>query len=214
MKKAKDYRFEARQTLKNNWGNAILACIVVSAISGVLAFIPLIGTIAMFVIEGPFMIGLVCYFIKLRNTKQSDINELGVGFKNNLGENFLTYLLINIFTILWSFLFIIPGLIKSYSYSMTMFLRAKKPELSATDSIKLSQQIMQGKKWKLFCLHISFIGWILLSLFTLGLGLLIILPYMQASTVSFYEEAYANYFDEPNTFHSDVNNEPKLLETE
>lgn len=94
----------------------------------------------------------------------------------------------SIYILLWSLLFIIPGIIASYSYAMTEYILAENPELSASEAISRSKQMMDGNKWRLFCLQFSFIGWNILCAFTLGIGNLWLTPYKQAATAAFYRE--------------------------
>ena len=94
-----------------------------------------------------------------------------------------------VYILLWSLLFIIPGIIAAYSYAMTSYILAENPELTASEAIERSKQIMSGNRWRLFCVQISFIGWEILSaLLTLGIGGLWITPYKQAATAAFYRE--------------------------
>ena len=97
-------------------------------------------------------------------------------------------MLVGLYTLLWSLLLIIPGLIKSYSYAMTPYIMAEKPDMSVNDAITKSRQIMNGHKWQLFCLDLSFTGWMLLSMVTLGLGLIYVWPYYNAARAAFYRE--------------------------
>ena len=87
-----------------------------------------------------------------------------------------TSIVVSIFVFLWTLLLIIPGIIKSISYSQTFFVLKDHPEYSITEAITESKKIMQGYKWKYFLLNLSFIGWGILSLFTLGIGLLWLNP--------------------------------------
>ena len=97
-------------------------------------------------------------------------------------------LLRGIYTLLWSLLFVIPGIIASYSYAMTEYILAEHPEISAGEAINLSKQMMDGNRWRLFCLEISFIGWDILCAFTLGIGHLWLTPYRKAARAAFYRE--------------------------
>lgn len=90
-------------------------------------------------------------------------------------------------------LFIIPGIVKSFSYAMTPYILEENPELSANEAIDRSRAMMKGHKFDLFWLYLSFIGWILLSILTLGIGLLWLAPYMQTATAAFYEDVKADY---------------------
>ena len=93
-----------------------------------------------------------------------------------------------LFITLWTFLLIIPGLVASFSYSMTDFVLAEHPEMSGREAIALSKEMMYGHRWRLFCLEFSFIGWAILDAFTLGIGSLWLTPYVQAARASFYQE--------------------------
>ena len=91
--------------------------------------------------------------------------------------------------LLWSLLFIIPGIIAGYSYAMTSYILAENPEQTASDAIDRSKQRMSGNRWRLFCVQISFIGWEIPSaLLTFGIGSLWITPYKQAAIAAFYRE--------------------------
>lgn len=97
-------------------------------------------------------------------------------------------LLQGIYIILWTLLFIIPGIVASYSYAMTSYILAEHPELSASEAIDRSKTMMSGNRWRLFCLQLSFIGWDLLAALTFGIGYLWLTPYKQAATAAFYRE--------------------------
>lgn len=103
------------------------------------------------------------------------------------------YLLITIFQFLWTLLLIIPGIIKGYSYSQSYFIyydtyieTGETPRY--LDSITASRHLMNGFKAKLFFLDLSFIGWHILSLLTLGIGYLWLMPYIAATKAAFYRE--------------------------
>lgn len=97
-------------------------------------------------------------------------------------------LLQSVYVLLWSLLFIIPGVIATYSYAMTEFILAENPDLTASEAIARSKEMMSGNRWRLFCLHFSFIGWDILSSLTLGIGNLWLRPYKQAANAVFYRE--------------------------
>ena len=101
--------------------------------------------------------------------------------------------LMMLFTFLWSLLFIIPGIVKAFSYSMTPFILEEHPELGANEAIDHSRAMMKGHKFDLFWLILSFIGWGFLCLFTFGIGYLWLIPYMSTSISAFYEDVKADY---------------------
>lgn len=94
----------------------------------------------------------------------------------------------SLYILLWSLLFFVPGIIASYSYAMTGYILAENPDLTASEAIDLSKQMMSGNRWRLFCLQFSFIGWSILCSFTFGIGNLWLNPYKQAATAAFYRE--------------------------
>lgn len=102
-------------------------------------------------------------------------------------------LLAAIFTVLWTLLLVIPGIVKSFSYAMTKYILEENPELSANEAIDHSRAMMRGHKFDLFWLYLSFIGWGILCIFTAGIGLLWLVPYMETAEAAFYEEVKADY---------------------
>ena len=97
-------------------------------------------------------------------------------------------LLKDVYVFLWSLLFIIPGVIASYSYAMTEYILAEHPEMTASEALATSKAMMEGNRWRLFCLHFSFIGWDILCSLALGIGYLWLNPYQNAATAAFYRE--------------------------
>ncbi len=93
-----------------------------------------------------------------------------------------------LYVILWSLLFIIPGIVATYSYAMTGYILAENPELTASEAIQRSKEMMAGNRFRLFCLQFSFAGWAILCACTLGIGNLWLTPYVQAATAAFYRE--------------------------
>ena len=100
---------------------------------------------------------------------------------------FLMGMLMFMFKFLWSILLVVPGIIKSYEYSMAYFILLDNPKIAPLDAIHESSVLMTKKKWKLFCLDMSFVGWYLLSILTGGVLLCFVIPYHQAARAAFYE---------------------------
>lgn len=96
------------------------------------------------------------------------------------------FFMIGLFTLLWTLLFIIPGIIASFRYVMAPYIMAENPEIGIMEAIRQSKEMMKGYKWKYFCLQFSFLGWLLLGMITLCIGLLWVAPYIQAATSAFY----------------------------
>ena len=97
-------------------------------------------------------------------------------------------LLQTVYILLWTLLLVIPGIVAGYSYAMTDYILAEHPELTASEAIAQSKAMMEGNRWRLFCLQFSFIGWSILCALTLGLGDLALRPYRHAAEAAFYRE--------------------------
>ncbi len=120
--------------------------------------------------------------------KEAEIGTM-FGYFNFWKTAAVVRLLQTLYVLLWSLLFIIPGIMAAYSYSMTGYILADNPDMAADEAIARSKQMMDGNRWRLFCLQISFIGWSLLSsLLTFGIGDLWLTPYRQAARAAFYRE--------------------------
>ena len=97
-------------------------------------------------------------------------------------------LLQSVYVVLWSLLLIIPGIMASYSYAMTDYILAEHPDMTASEAIERSKEMMSGNRFRLFCLEFSYIGWSILCGFTMGIGYLWLRPYKQAAIAAFYRE--------------------------
>lgn len=182
---AKDYRRMAWEKLRGNWGTVIVTYLIYSLIIGALSG----GTagIALLILGGPLTVGFAAVMLTLMRTGSTKIETLFDGFSTDFVSRMLAHILYSIYIALWSLLFVIPGLVKSYSYAMTFYILRDNPGIGANEAITRSRQMMKGHKWQLFCLDFSFIGWILLSMLTCGILMLWVAPYMQAARTAFYE---------------------------
>ena len=197
MSKCKEFRRRARETLdhgifKGKWMYALLAVLIVSAIEACISM-TIIGIIVTIVIMGPLTYGLCKTWVTAirNNNERVDLGNLFKGFSENFGRTFVANLLTWIFTFLWSLLLIIPGIIKTYAYSMTNYILVDDPNIEANAAITKSRKMMKGHKGKLFLLDLSFIGWYLLGLLCLGIGVFWVAPYHEVAKAHFYEELKA-----------------------
>ena len=181
---AKDYRQQAWDRLRGNWGATILATLLYVLIIGALSYTG-VGTL---ILGGPLLVGLVAVFLQLTRTGTTKIEYLFNGITTGFVNKMLGNILVTLYTLLWTMLFYIPGIIKAHSYAMTYYILNDNPEMSANDAITRSREMMDGHKWQLFCLRFSFIGWYLLSALTFGILLIVVMPYMQAAEAEFYEK--------------------------
>ena len=143
-----------------------------------------------FLLGGVIQLGYARFLLKQHDGENAEFNDLFSQF-HRFGQGFAQKFLRNLYTFLWSLLFIIPGIIKGLSYAMTPYLMAENPELSAQDAIRLSIQLMEGHKGDLFWLHLTFIGWDLLAALTMNIGYLVLNPYRNAAEAAFYRQLTA-----------------------
>jgi uncharacterized membrane protein len=182
----KDLMTLARQQLKGMWGLGVGVTIITFAISMVLGLIPKVGGIIDFIITGPFMIGIAMFYLTVaRKQSTPRVGQIFEGF-NYFGAGFVASLLMTIFIILWALLLIVPGIIACLSYAMTYFILTENPQTRGLDAIRKSKEMMKGYRWKLFCLGLRFIGWLILGILSLGIGLLWVAPYFWTSFANFY----------------------------
>ena len=218
MSLATDFRRKAREALQGKWGLAVwtgFIALLLGAISRggssngsgdravntnlpdfsreyflfmvTIVSVALIWALITFFIGGAIELGY-CRFnknlIQGTDPKFTDLFSRMDIFLKALGLR----LVITIFTVLWALLFIIPGIIAALSYSMAFYIMEENPDIGIMEAINKSKEMMMGNKWRLFCLGISFFGWFILSVFTLCIGFLWLIPYANASFAAFYLE--------------------------
>lgn len=173
-------------TSSGGWNEAMTSFLVSSAAFIILA--ALVMAVVYFVLGSVVGVGYSRFNLDLADRqKEPEIGTLFGYFKHwktTAAASFLQ----GLYVFLWSLLFIIPGIVAGYSYAMTNYILAENPELTASEAIEQSKQMMTGNRWRLFCLQFSFIGWSILCALTLGIGNLWLRPYEQAATAAFYRE--------------------------
>ncbi len=193
MKRNKDLKGEAWMMLSGNWGMAIAVTLVLYIILIAASSVAGIGGL---IIGGAIEWGLVYWFIRFSREKQTpEFGEAFHGF-NYFGTSLAAYVLMVLYIWLWSLLLIIPGIVFAIAYSQTFYILNDNPDMSATDAIRLSREMMKGAKGKYFGLMLSFIGWLLLTMISFGIAGLWMMPYVRATQTKFYEDLKANYQQE------------------
>lgn len=176
-------KFQAKQFLTGNWGVAIgtslVGTLILSAASSATG-----GGGAL--LSGVISVGLAIVMLEIVRGWKVEFTDMFKGFQN-FGTTFLAGLLVALYTLLWSLLFVIPGIIKMYSYSMTSYILADHPEMKPKEALEASSVMMEGHKMDLFILDLSFFGWYLLVGLTFGLAALYVGPYVSATRALFYE---------------------------
>lgn len=205
MKSNQYYKNEALSALRGNWANALVATIILVALALFFSSNDAINSYYQRIVINPF-IGYSLSFVSL-----FVLLPLAVGYSNSMrvlletGDNRLTnnsfslgfgnwlhvvwgMILSTIYIFLWTLLLIIPGIIKSYSYALTPYILVEHPEMSANEAIEESMRLMDGHKFDLFYLQLSFIGWAILSILSLGLGFFWLIPYQMTAQAAFYRD--------------------------
>ena len=213
--KISEIKYDARQSLKGEWGKVvgltflylvlsagINLSIEIYASGGFINWLnqeytpPLasILTAIISVILIPLSIAIVWFYLDLVREKNVEISQVFTIYTDVkvmlkvIGAS----IMVGIFTFLWSLLLIIPGIIKGLAYSQTFMLLKDHPKYSIFEAITESRRRMQGYKWKYFLLNLSFIGWGILCLISLGIGFLWLTPYVYASNATFYQNLIAD----------------------
>lgn len=217
----KELKDNAKQSLRGNWGWAIIVFLITAIIFGIFTsaghwldetyinsdgtnifyqFASPIGSILLWI--GSF-IGLSrnIAFLELRDDQKEEkpyMAAFSVFTENRFGPELINFVLVSIFTFLWTWLLIIPGIIKAYSYSMTPYIVkdmvASGKQVSATDGINASKELMKGHKMALFIFDLSFLGWNILAAITCGIGYLWVTPYYQTAKANFYRHIAGDKF--------------------
>lgn len=169
--------------------------IITKALSGVSAVMVIMFILAVMlvtfilrvVIYNPIKVGKNNFFMGIREGERS-VGDIFVLFsKSKFTKPALTMFFMDLFTFLWTLCLIIPGIVKSYEYRMIPYILSENPEIDRSRAFELSKHMMDGQKWEVFVLDLSFIGWNLLSSLTLGiLGVFYVNPYIESTNAELY----------------------------
>ena len=195
-----ELRARARKNLgggifQNVWLMTMVACLIIEVIYGVVSF----TAFGVLLLTGPLEYGISRILTTTaRGDGNVNFNSLFAGFKEDVSNTIILGLLREVFVFLWSLLLIIPGIIKAYAYSMSSFIQQDSEDKNWRSCLDRSIAVMDGKKWKLFCLDLSFIGWYLLGILCFGVGVLFVIPYHYQARAEFYEEIKVEMAKESN----------------
>jgi uncharacterized membrane protein len=188
MKQNFELRNEAFELLKANWKQPVLLYFIISMICGVIyCFAP--SVVADIFILYPcgyvFVMQLMSF---MRDGKQNLVSDYFKLFKDKYMIALPVVALTYLYTFLWTLLFIIPGIIKGYSYALASYISIEDNNIPAEECINKSMQMMEGHKMRLFLLDLSFIGWYFVAFLTFGIGLFWVVPYHEMARILFYED--------------------------
>lgn len=186
----KQLKAQAKEQIKGKLGVLIAVTLVIGAITAAATFlaslIPGVGMVVSLIVTPAFALSTVRIYLLVVRGGTPEVKDAFTGF-DDFFSAFKVTLLVGLYTFLWSLLFIVPGIIKSYSYSMSLFVLAENKGKSARECIAESKAMMEGHKMELFVLDLSFIGWYLLCSLTCGLATLYVAPLLNATHANVYE---------------------------
>lgn len=165
------------------------AALAIFGITFIIIFLILMSVVILLdvFICNPIEVGCKRFYVRNLN-ESAQVGNVGFAFDNHYKNITKTMFFRDLYTILWTMLFIIPGIVKSYEYQMIPYLLAENPQMSREQAFAESKRMMSGQKWRAFVLDLSFIGWNILSAITLGiLGIFYVQPYMDATHAALYE---------------------------
>lgn len=210
MKTPFEYRTQAREFLQNRWGEAAIVSAIILAAACIVSTPSIIGithastdklssdsyssiTTLLAILVIPIQYALYIALLQLTRGSEQSLTEATKQYSlKHYGRFFSAGMVITLLSaIAGAFTLGIGSIILSYMYRMVPYLLHDYPELTTREAMKISRQMMAGYKWELFLLDLSFLPWFLLSIITLGLGTLLLVPYMQTASALFYEDLKA-----------------------
>ena len=213
MKSYSEYRAQARETLKGRWNEMALLMLVISLISMLFSSLQMAGTfaelesltlfgsgtsmLAAFLITLPLQYAFFNLCLSYARNEEIEGSYLSVLF-NDFAANWSKYVLSGLLVGVLIFLIAFPTLmigaiIFGLAYGMVPFIIRDNKEMGVREVLRTSRLMMRGHKWELFVLELTFIGWIILTIFSLGIGFLWLQPYMNMTIAHFYEDVKAEY---------------------
>lgn len=161
----------------------------IAAIFAIIAFIMVIlGTLLKLFVDYHLTVGGSKFFILNQMGMQPEFGTVLDGFRSGHYANILSVMFFkDLFIFLWSLLLVVPGIVKSYEYYMVPYILAENPGMDRKTAFAISKQMMDGEKWATFVLEMSYIGWYILSFFTIGiLAVAYVKPYIEATKAELY----------------------------
>lgn len=184
-------RNQAYEALRGKWTPAVVTSLVFCILLGVAVSLSRVNALLYLIayLGGASIVAIGMLYACWDLFTKGTLPEAGALFApfKQYARTVGAVLLVFVYTLLWTLLLVIPGIIKAYSYSMTFYILRENPEMTAGDAITASQKMMDGHKMDLFLLSLSFIGWAILASITFGIGYLWLIPYIYTAYAAFYE---------------------------
>lgn len=194
-----EFKIKAKEKLSGNWPTLIVVTLIFFIVTGLgnenakdlpsgasANYRANIGSLISLLLSGPITLGIANFYLRLVEKSEVRIERFFDGFKNFLNA-FILHVVTTLFIVLWTLLFIVPGIIAAIRYSMAYLIMSENPDMTPMEAINKSKILMAGHKMEYFSFVLSFIGWVLVGLLTLGLGFFYLYPYFNASKIYFYK---------------------------
>ena len=165
--------------------NVQVSSVLIAGIATFALLAAVAGTLFSVFVSAPITVGQNRFYLQNR-LRQGDIGTLFSVFQSGFLNVVKTVFLKNLYIFLWSLLFVIPGIIKTYQYYMVEYILAENPNMDSARALEISRQMTQGQKLDIFLLRLSFIGWAILSIMSCGIGFIFLIPYVQATFAELY----------------------------
>ena len=203
MTSSKEFRRRAREVLNGKYGRALIAMLIYTIVSSLISLISvntdsvflsmaysILNIIFSVIIVMPMGVGVCRYFLNqtIGVNGVESYSDLLFAIREDLTNTVKITFVQSIRIFFWSLLFVIPGIIKSYEYAMIPFILAENPHIDINRAFDITKAMMNGNKMRYFLLNLSFFGWLLLGACLAGVGVVFVMPYIQASVTQFYLE--------------------------
>lgn len=198
---------KAKSALRGYWAQAIIVTVIVWLMTDAFTQQQTVetarssfqlnfnlGDLLNLLLSGPLALGTVFFYMKIERREAPRIGIIFDGFKF-FKKSFIYHLITTMLILLWTLLLIVPGIVAALRYSMGYYIMADNPEMSAMEALRESSDLMKGNKMAYFSLILSFVGWFIVSLITLGLGFLYLIPYFRMTSLNFYRSITEDYED-------------------
>lgn len=202
MKTPYEYRTQARVALQDRWGEAAIVSLIILVITMLIALPSLVAewagsiTTILSILVLPLQYAYYISLLERTRGNEEELTHYTLQYAINNAYANTRFLVAGLFIMLISmvaaiFTLGIGAIIVKYMYCMVPYLLHDYPELTPREAMKISREMMSGQKWNIFILDLTFIGWILLSILTAGLGVIFVEPYISTARAVFYEDLKA-----------------------
>jgi uncharacterized membrane protein len=171
----------AQDSLRGNWGPAILTSLLIGVVSAASGIVPL-GSL---IIYGPLYVGAAIWSLKFVRKEKYDYENVFDGFQR-FADNLILGLLQALIILGLMLLLIVPGIIGALALSQSFFIMAEDSNIKPSDALRKSREMMDGHKAELFGIYLVFLLLGIVCLITLGIGFLFLIPYMRIVLTHFY----------------------------